>query len=182
MTFSTKLAERAQTRTQISFLIFIGILLAIPGVLFSLYYLHFFDSWCFFYEFRSIYGTELTAAGAGFLGGLLAHWCRHFGRLASFLRGGILFGMIFGIILPHLKPLIAPAEDRIIKDEWNGEVCMQSTAYTCGPASAATVLIFRHICDGSRNCKGMLHFGQWDRELVYCSHSQKTGFNCPISY
>src|SRR5437660_12517676 len=48
-----------------------GLVIAIPGILFAVYYLKFLGEPVWFYQFRSIPFSELSASGAGFLAGLL---------------------------------------------------------------------------------------------------------------
>lgn len=115
-------------------------LLAMPGVMISLYYLHLFDSWCFFYEFRSIKGTELTAAGVGLAGGVIAFLLMKKAKLKKFLFVGVIVVMSLGIVLPYLKPILAPLDLKELNDTWDGRVCKQSTPSTCGAACAATIL------------------------------------------
>jgi hypothetical protein len=110
--------------------------LGVPGILLSLYYLHWFDDAKWFYEFRSIPFTELTAAGAGlFAGGLSGLLSGR--RLAS--RGFLVAILTLGIIVPYLKPVVAPVPSSRFLDRWRDDVCLQSTPSSCGVASAATV-------------------------------------------
>jgi ABC-type bacteriocin/lantibiotic exporter with double-glycine peptidase domain len=44
------------------------------------------------------------------------------------------------VLVPFVKPLLDPLDTRLLKDRYQGEVCLQSTFSTCGPASAATLL------------------------------------------
>ncbi|MCU0858790.1 MAG: cysteine peptidase family C39 domain-containing protein [Pontiellaceae bacterium] len=110
---------------------------AIPAALFILYYSHLFDNWRAFYAFRSITGIELTAAGAGFTAGIIAHW----GVKTRFMSiSGTILLLTSGIILPYVKPLLAPAETNKFTDSWDGVVCKQSSGYSCGAACTATIL------------------------------------------
>lgn len=101
-----------------------------------LYYLHWFDHAAWFYEFRSLPCTELTAAGAGLFAGALAELV---GGPKLLIRPLTLALLCLGIALPHLKPILAPVAVGSFADHWQDGVCLQSTRSSCGAASAATV-------------------------------------------
>ena len=106
----------------------VGILAAAPAVLFACYYLRLLDNAAWFYNLRAVPYVELAGAGAGLLAGVVQ------GRLA------VPVGALLLILVPHLKPLLAPLDHSRLRDRCEGEVCLQSTPSTCGPASAAAVL------------------------------------------
>jgi hypothetical protein len=116
------------------------VVLSLPGILLAGYYLHFLDRAGWFFAFRSLPGTELTASGTGWLAGCLqgmltgSRWQRVIGAtvLASLLA--------FGIFLPYAKPILSPAPWHQYSDRWSDGICMQSTGSSCGPACAATIL------------------------------------------
>jgi hypothetical protein len=60
--------------------------------------------------------------------------------LPRLLFGFPLFAVLLLAVTPYIKPLIAPLPERLFKEHWQGEVCLQSTASTCGPASITTIL------------------------------------------
>lgn len=134
------LAGKLKSRQEIIILFSVACLLAIPGILISLYYLHFFDSWCAFYEFRSVRGTELTASGVGLLGGLIAYLGLKKVRLRCFFVIGVLAVMTLGLGLPYAKPLLFSVNTKEFNDIWDGVVCRQSTGFSCGAACAATIM------------------------------------------
>jgi hypothetical protein len=119
----------------------LGLLAAIPGMVFVAYYFKIWTEPIWLYEFRSVPGSELTAAGAGFLAGLLH------GRFSQWERfrkaaGNRLFAIVLlaGLTGPYLKTLLAPPAWYLFQDRWDGEVCLQSSKSSCGPACAATLL------------------------------------------
>lgn len=116
-----------------------GVTLAVPGALMVLYYLHWFDHWVWFYTFRAWRFTDWTAGGLGFGAGLAARWrpARYSGEAASLAAGGAVF---VAVMIPHLKPLLAPVRLADFASELKGGVCLQSTEYSCGPAAAVTVM------------------------------------------
>jgi ABC-type bacteriocin/lantibiotic exporter with double-glycine peptidase domain len=70
----------------------------------------------------------------GFAGGMVAT------LLHRLLLGIPLFGVIVFSIVPFMKPFIGPIASGSFDDEWQDEVCLQSTPSTCGAASTATIL------------------------------------------
>lgn len=110
---------------------------AAPAVLFATYYLHLFDDAVWFYRFRSLPYSELSAAGAGLLAGLLYAWLASRGIRARILLPALLLA---GILVPYVKPLLNPLDTERLAGVCRNGVCLQSTASTCGPSSAATLL------------------------------------------
>jgi len=107
---------------------------AIPGASFAAYYAHFFPEPSWYYQFRSITGTELLIVLLGFAGGVAA----------TLLPRALLFLPLLGVaafsIAPIIKPFVAPIPCGTIHNKWDGEICLQSTGSTCGAASIATIL------------------------------------------
>lgn len=116
-------------------LLALAVLLAVPGMLITLYYLHLFDDAAWFFEFRSMRFFELSAGGCGLLAGLLAAASRN-----AFVAALPLISLIVGVVLPHSKPLYGPLRAGDFKDTREDGVCLQSTGCSCGAASAATLL------------------------------------------
>lgn len=110
---------------------------AVPALLFATYYLHLFDDAVWFYRFRSLPGSELSAAGAGLLAGLLYAWLAARSVRARMLIPALLLA---GLLVPYVKPLLNPLDLGRLAGVCTNGVCLQSTASTCGPSSAATVL------------------------------------------
>jgi len=110
------------------------VLLAIPGASFAIYYAHLFREPEWYYEFRSIPGTELLIVFLGIAGGCVAALLP---RVFLILP---LLGVAAFSIAPVMKPFVAPLEKGLLTDRWDGDVCLQSTPSTCGAASLATVL------------------------------------------
>ncbi len=114
--------------------------LATVGLLVPAYYLHGFDRWAWYFEFRARPGTEITAAGIGMAVGIVGALLERY-RIKAITRPFLLALLAFGIAAPHLKPVFFPLSmEDAMEDRWRGEVCLQSTGSTCGPASAATLL------------------------------------------
>lgn len=109
-------------------------LLAVPPILFSVYYLHVLPERAWFYTFRSWTGTEFLTVFLGVAAGALA--C----LLPRRMLWMPLVGLIVCGIVPHVKPLIGPLPDSAFRERWKGEACLQSTSSTCGPASVTTIL------------------------------------------
>jgi predicted double-glycine peptidase len=116
--------------------VFFGVfsILSIPALLSSFYYFHVLPEVAWFYTLRSWTGSEflvvfLGAAG-GAAGSLLPRW----------LTVLPLLGSIGLAIVPYLKPIMNPLDQSSLKEQWDGDACLQSTASTCGPASTASIL------------------------------------------
>jgi hypothetical protein len=122
-------------------LVIAGVLMALPGIVFSAYYLRLFGEAVWLYEFRSLPLTELVAGGAGFLAGLLH------GRFSSEPRFRRIAGkrllpgvLILGLLMPYAKPILRPPAWKNFQARWSEGVCLQSSESSCGPACAATLL------------------------------------------
>ena len=119
----------------------IALLAAIPGIVFDLYYFKVLGEPIWLYQFRSLPGSELTAAGSGFLAGWLhgrsSQWERFQKTCGSRIFAILLF---FGLLGPYVKPILRPPLWDQFQDQWNGEVCLQTSESSCGPACAATLL------------------------------------------
>ena len=111
-----------------------AILAAIPGASFAAYYAHILPEPSWYFQFRSITGTEFLIVFLGIAGGLVAT------LLPRVLLVLPLLGVAAFSIAPIIKPFIGPISAGTLRDEWDGEVCLQSTPSTCGAASTATVL------------------------------------------
>jgi len=109
-------------------------LLAIPSIWFAAYYLHILPEHAWFYTLRSWSGSEFLVVFLGCAGGAAAT------LLPRLLLGLPLFAVLLLAVTPYLKPLIAPLPDATFKEHWRGDVCLQSTPSTCGPASVTTIL------------------------------------------
>ena len=115
----------------------IGVLLALPCALGIFYYSHMLDHALWYFELRTVPWIELTFSGIGFLGGAVYRWVdaeTRMGRLAV----PALFAVI--MLIPFMKPILEPLKVAALEDKCKGNVCLQSSGSTCGPASAATLL------------------------------------------
>ncbi|MBI3549262.1 MAG: peptidase C39 [Elusimicrobia bacterium] len=126
----------AVRRTQVA----VFSVLCVPGLSFILYYLHLTREPAWYIEFRSFPYVEMSSAFWGLLFGcleirrpLIGKW-RYVAGNRMMLRLSMLL-----IFAPFAKPVLLPLAASQIKDEWREDVCIQSTAATCGPCSLATV-------------------------------------------
>ena len=126
-------ARRIATKSKILYLL-LAIVAAIPAASFAVYYAHVFAEPSWYYQFRSIAGTEFLMVFMGVAGGLLAT------LMPRVLLGIPLFGVAAFSIAPIIKPFIGPIPNGTFRDKWDGDVCRQSTPSTCGAASTATIL------------------------------------------
>jgi Peptidase C39 family len=107
---------------------------ALPGASFAFYYTHLLPEPAWYFQFRSLPGTELLIIPIGLAGGLVA---TYFPRLTVMLP--LLATVAFSVV-PFMKPFVAPLPMSVLSDIWDGDVCKQSTPSTCGAASTATLL------------------------------------------
>lgn len=112
------------------------LILGIPGFLFPLYYLHLFDNALWFYEFRSLPYSELSVIGLGIFAGALAELTRASKLISQKL---LILILVLGTVGPHTKSVFAPVASHQFSENWNKDVCIQSTPSSCGAASAATI-------------------------------------------
>ncbi len=112
-------------------------ILAVPGILFIAYYSHLFDNAAWYYNLRTFYYTELAGCGLGLIAGVVHSWWRPEG-LGE--RISVPVVLLVLVLIPFSKPLINPLDFAQLKDRFDGDVCLQSTFSTCGPASAVTIL------------------------------------------
>lgn len=123
------------------YLTIVASVMALPGILFAVYYTKVFYDPIWLYQFRSLHGSELSAGAAGLLTGLLHGRCsRHvrFQRIAG--RYFFPIAMAIGLIVPYLKPIVRPPHWEQFQDQWSEGVCLQTSESSCGPACAATLL------------------------------------------
>src|SRR5690606_5198654 len=95
---------------------------------------HIFAEPSWYYQFRSITGTELLIVILGIAGGLIATLVP---RVLLVLP---LLGVAAFSIAPIIKPFVGPIPTGTLHNKWDGEICLQSTGSTCGAASTATIL------------------------------------------
>ena len=118
-------------------LLIVAVLLAVPGLLSVLYYFHPFDQAAWFYNFKALPYAELTASGLGFAAGILQRWVEPQTTGGKLITPVTLALLLF---IPFMKSVLDPVDYGSLRSTCEGEVCLQSTASTCGPTSAATLL------------------------------------------
>ena len=137
----------------------VGLVASLPGLAYAAYYVLRFQDCKLLLEVRSWEGSELLAAGMGVGLGVTAGVVRTHRPLRIGLRAAVL---VLAVCLPYLKEVVLPLQMENLRDSWSGEVCCQTTASTCGPACAATML---------------RHFGiqATEQELARRCHTTQTG-------
>ena len=115
-------------------LVLFSFIIALPALSFTVYYAHVLPETSWYYQFRSRDGVELLIVFIGVAGGFTA------ALLPRALCPFALIAVIGLGVIPFIKPVIGPLDPESFTDRWNGEVCLQSTPSTCGPASVATIL------------------------------------------
>mgnify|MGYP003337924445 CR=1 FL=1 len=118
----------------------VSLLASLPGIFFILYYTKLLGEPLWLYRFRTIPGSELTAAGLGLLAGMIQASRASTPMLKRFTSSfGIPVLFAFLLCAPHLKPLLRPLRLTDAPNAQTDGVCRQSTPSTCGPASAVTL-------------------------------------------
>lgn len=110
---------------------------ALPALLLTVYYLHLFDDAVWFYRFRSLPWSELSASGAGLLAGMIH---ARITRKNPRLRLLVPVFLLAGLFVPYVKPLLSPLDVDRLAAQCRDGVCLQSTPSTCGPSSVASIL------------------------------------------
>ena len=128
-----RFAKDIQVQRRILFSL-LATIVAIPGASFAAYYAHVFPEPSWYYQFRSIRGTEFLIILLGVAGGLVATLLPR-----VLLIFPLLVVAAFSIV-PQIKPFIGPISAGDLQYKWDDEVCIQSTPSTCGAASTATIL------------------------------------------
>lgn len=115
----------------------VAVLITVPCALAVVYYSHLFDNAIWYYQLRTVPWIELSFSGIGFLGGVIHAW-----NNAETRVGRVTVPLVFAVILliPFAKPILEPLDTSALQDRCTGNVCLQSSYATCGPASAATLL------------------------------------------
>jgi len=128
--------SRLRSQTTMVRLAFFGTfsLLALPSLLFTIYYLHVLPEWDWYYTLRSWRGSELLVIFLGCAMGAFASF------LPRMLLGFPLFALLFLAAIPYIKPVFGPLGDGDFQEHWRGNAFLQSTRSTCGPASVCTIL------------------------------------------
>lgn len=154
----------------------ISIILFLPAFLYNFYYLHWMDDAVWYYQFRALPGTELLAAGAGVLAGIVGAVCNKYKLLSNSF---ILCVLVLGIFVPHSKSALFPVDYSSLENKWRNGFCLQSSNSTCGPASAATIL--NHVgismteAELAKECYSYIG----GTEIWYIARAlEKRGFQC----
>lgn len=149
--------------------------LSVPACLMALYYLHVLPEWAWFYTFRSWPGSEFCVVPFGAASALFATF------LPRTLLVLPLGGFLGASLVPYLKPVLWPIQEKDFADSWEDGVCRQSTFSTCGPASLATILRGHGVKVTEREIARSAHSYQGGTEAWYLAryareHGMQTCF------
>lgn len=152
------------------------LLAAGPGALMIVYYFHILDKLAWFYQFRSIPYTELLLAGIGLPAGILASVG---GKARLVSRPFIFTLMLIAVSIPFLKPILTPLDYTVLEEKFNGEIALQSSCATCGPACAVTLLRHFGIAATERAIAMECHTYVGGTEIWYIARAlRKRGLVC----
>jgi len=129
--------KKLVSRTARAGLLVVATVIAIPGLLYVLYYAHLFDNAVWFYRFRAFAHSEFAASGLGAIAGFVQTTYRP-QTLGEKLVSPLALGVL--LFVPFMKSTLDPVDYSQLLQQCDGAVCMQSTPSTCGPSSAATLL------------------------------------------
>lgn len=137
----TWLSKRANSRFKRSILVLASLMAAVPAVLFVIYYTGYLGEPGWFYSFRATQATELSACGVGLLAGWLHSQRSQNPTLRKQISAAFIpFITLICVAIPYLKQIFLRPDWASFSDRWSGNVCLQSSESSCGPASAATLL------------------------------------------
>jgi hypothetical protein len=162
-------------------LAFVLVDLAIPGLSFAVYYAHILPEMAWYYEFRSWPSTELLLLPIGVSGALFASLMPRRYLLLPLLSTAVC------VCLPVWKSIIVPLPQNELKDQWKGDVCLQSTSSTCGAASAATILKLHGITITERQIAQEAYSSASGTEAWYLArairnHGGSAKFHCTSGF
>lgn len=159
-----------------AFCLLLALGMALPGLLFGLYYLHLFDQFVPFFAFRAMQGSELAAGLAGLLTGMVQHRFTPTSLRAKLLLPGLLAGIL---LLPFIKPILDPLDDKVLSLNCPTGLCRQSTFSTCGPASAVALLKQFGKTANEREIAGEAFTSRGGTEIWYLARTlSRRGLNC----
>lgn len=113
---------------------------ALPAICYVGYYLHLVDEPVWLYRIRAMSGAELLAGTIGLpVGWLMIRLGSSASQAVRLSTVGLAIAPML-VVIPYAKPLTTPLDRERLQARWENDVCLQSTASTCGPSSAATLL------------------------------------------
>lgn len=119
-------------------LVALGIAASVPYLLVILYYTHLFRDSAWFYAFRTWEYSDLSFALTGWIVG----YCYSLiDPQVSWEKALWPFGFFVLLAIPFIKPILDPIDLDKLHNSCPNKVCLQTTYSTCGPASAATLLL-----------------------------------------
>jgi len=109
------------------------------------YYFHWYDDWAWLLEMRSLRGIEVTIIFIGIFCAILQQNINKKMQFKDpFSRHNGVALLLVMVIAPYIKPILYTVEPKW-SEKWDQGVCIQTTPYTCGPASTATILNYYGI-------------------------------------
>lgn len=136
-----RLARRKASRKVAVCFCGLAALWAVPALAYAIYYSALLGEPIWLYRLRTIPGSEMLAAPAGILAGWAqTRWVVSWGLTRIGRRFLVPVALGFTLALPYLKPLLRPLDRTLLREHWQGNVCLQSSVSTCGPACAATLV------------------------------------------
>jgi len=136
-----KFSARAKSVGAVVLLVALSVILAIPWAAFAAYYFIELNGAQWYYRFRAIPSSEMTAALGGILFGFLRVRVKPKRKyLNEFVDRFIPLTFAVMLWMPYFLPMSRSVGRDYFEDQWSKGVCIQSNSSTCGPACAATLL------------------------------------------
>ena len=130
------------------FIVLLGVIsffITMLWLLIDFYYFHWYDNWAWLLEIRSLRGIEATFIFIGIFCAILQQNINKKIQFKdSFSRHNGIALLLVMVIVPYIKPVLYTVEPKW-RENWVQGVCVQTTPYTCGPASTATILNYYGI-------------------------------------
>ena len=130
--------RRVQSKAICTVLLLLGTVVALPGLLILLYYTHLCESPAWFYAFRTVPYAEISMCGLGWIVGYCYSLIAPEGTGEKAAWPIALFVLVS---LPFIKPILDPINLEALRTSCPDQVCLQTTYSTCGPSSAASILL-----------------------------------------
>jgi hypothetical protein len=167
--------RRVWSRAAAIIALVLGIAFAIPGLLILGYYTPFFGSPAWFYEFRTVPYSEITICGLGFVAGYFYSLIAPEGTGEKTIVPIALFVLV---LIPFIKPILDPIDMGKLRTNCPDQVCLQTTYSTCGPSSAASILLALGQNASERDLAGEALTSKGGTELWYLARAlRRRGFS-----
>ena len=128
------LVKKKSTKALLGVFFFI---LSLPAILFLIFSARIFTIPIWFIELRSLQGTDLLLSFLGLFLGFISP--KSNGKVSLIKYNKYIYFICIFFVICQFLPYLIPPKYKNFRNNWIENVCLQSTGYTCGPASLATI-------------------------------------------